>query len=98
MQKNIEQIVESYEDDEYALDVAIYVRVSTASQTTQNQLIELTEVCERNNGISAIFITKQYQELRELMKGQNSIVCCKMQVGRSLVKWLSGRLTELVVQ
>ena len=50
------------------------------------------------NGISAIFITKQYQELRVLMKGQNSIVCCKMQVGRSLVKWLYGRLIELVVQ
>ena len=48
MQKHIEQIVKSYEDDEYALDVAIYVRVSTASQTTENQLIELTEVCVRN--------------------------------------------------
>jgi DNA invertase Pin-like site-specific DNA recombinase len=58
MQKNIEQIVESYEDDEYALDVAIYVRVSTASQTTQNQLIELTEVCERNKW----HITNVYNE------------------------------------
>ena len=56
--KNIEQIVESYEDDEYALDVAIYVRVSTASQTTQNQLIELTEVCERNKW----HITNVYNE------------------------------------
>ena len=45
MQKHIEKIVKSYE---YVLDVAIYVRVSTASQTTENQLIELTEVCERN--------------------------------------------------
>ena len=48
MQKHIEKIVKSYENDEYVLDVAIYVRVSTASQTTENQLIELTEVCERN--------------------------------------------------
>jgi hypothetical protein len=30
------------------LDVAIYVRVSTSSQTTENQIIELAEVCERN--------------------------------------------------
>jgi len=45
MQKHIEKIVKSYE---YVLDVAIYVRVSTASQTTENQLIELKEVCERN--------------------------------------------------
>jgi DNA invertase Pin-like site-specific DNA recombinase len=48
MQNHIEKIVKSYENDEYVLDVAIYVRVSTASQTTENQLIELTEVCERN--------------------------------------------------
>jgi len=48
MQKHIEKIVKSYENDEYVLDVAIYVRVSTASQTTENQLIELTEVCVRN--------------------------------------------------
>jgi DNA invertase Pin-like site-specific DNA recombinase len=58
MQKHIEQIVKSYEDDEYALDVAIYVRVSTASQTTENQLIELTEVCERNKW----HITNVYNE------------------------------------
>ena len=48
MQNHIEKIVKSYENDECVLDVAIYVRVSTASQTTENQLIELTEVCERN--------------------------------------------------
>ena len=48
MQTHIEKIVKSYENDEYVLDIAIYVRVSTASQTTENQLIELTEVCERN--------------------------------------------------
>ena len=30
------------------LDVAIYVRVSTSGQTTENQIIELAEVCERN--------------------------------------------------
>ena len=34
--------------DDSVLDVAVYVRVSTSGQTTENQLIELSEVCERN--------------------------------------------------
>ena len=29
--------------------VAMYVRVSTQQQTTENQLLELYEVCERND-------------------------------------------------
>ena len=52
MNKHIEQIVKSYAEDDVledaVLDVAVYVRVSTSSQTTENQLIELAEVCERN--------------------------------------------------
>ena len=47
MQKHIDEIVKSYVDDS-VLDVAVYVRVSTSGQTTENQLIELSEVCERN--------------------------------------------------
>ena len=31
------------------MKVAIYTRVSTQQQTVQNQLLELYEVCERNN-------------------------------------------------
>ena len=48
MKKHIDEIVKSYAEDDYVLDVAIYVRVSTSGQTTDNQMIELTEVCERN--------------------------------------------------
>jgi DNA invertase Pin-like site-specific DNA recombinase len=40
------------------MNVAIYVRVSTAQQTTENQLGELYEVCERN----AWTIVEQYNE------------------------------------
>jgi len=47
MKKHIDEIVKSYVDDS-VLDVAVYVRVSTSGQTTENQLIELSEVCERN--------------------------------------------------
>ena len=65
MKKHIERMVKSYEDDELGytlddavLDVAVYVRVSTSGQTTENQLIELSEVCERNKW----HITSVYNE------------------------------------
>ena len=65
MKKHIERMVKSYEDDEpgytlddAVLDVAVYVRVSTSGQTTENQLIELSEVCERNKW----HITNVYNE------------------------------------
>ena len=32
-----------------SIKVAMYVRVSTQQQTTENQLLELYEVCERND-------------------------------------------------
>ena len=55
-------MVKSYVEDDAledtVLDVAIYVRVSTSSQTTENQLIELSEVCERNKW----HITNVYNE------------------------------------
>ena len=31
------------------MKVALFLRVSTTGQTTENQLRELTEVCKRNN-------------------------------------------------
>ena len=31
------------------MKVGIYVRVSTQQQTTENQLLELYEICERND-------------------------------------------------
>ncbi|SVC94083.1 uncharacterized protein METZ01_LOCUS346937 [marine metagenome] len=62
MNKHIEQIVKSYAEDDVledtVLDVAVYVRVSTSGQTTENQLIELSEVCERNKW----HITNVYNE------------------------------------
>jgi DNA invertase Pin-like site-specific DNA recombinase len=48
MQKHIDEIVKSYAEDDYVLDVALYVRVSTASQHTENQIWELKEICSRN--------------------------------------------------
>jgi len=51
--------------DECVLDVAIYVRVSTSGQTTENQIIELAEVCERNKWN----IVKVYNETMSGTKG-----------------------------
>ena len=72
MKKHIEQMVKSYEDDELGyvledsvLDVAVYVRVSTSGQTTENQLIELVEVCDRNKW----HITNVYNETISGTKG-----------------------------
>ena len=62
-------MVKSYVEDDAledtVLDVAIYVRVSTSSQTTENQLIELAEVCERNKW----HITNVYNETISGTKG-----------------------------
>jgi DNA invertase Pin-like site-specific DNA recombinase len=72
MKKHIEQIVKSYEEnelgytlDDAVLDVAVYVRVSTTGQTTENQLIELSEVCDRNKW----HITNVYNETISGTKG-----------------------------
>ena len=40
------------------LDVALFVRVSTSSQSVDNQIFELAEICERNKW----YITKVYNE------------------------------------
>ena len=47
------------------IKVAIYVRVSTHQQTTQNQLIELYEVCERNDWT----VVEEYNETVSGTKG-----------------------------
>ena len=47
------------------LDVALFVRVSTSGQTTDNQIIELKEICERNKWN----ITKVYNETISGTKG-----------------------------
>ena len=50
---------------ENSMRVAIYVRVSTHQQTTQNQLIELYEVCERNDWT----VVEEYNETVSGTKG-----------------------------
>jgi DNA invertase Pin-like site-specific DNA recombinase len=71
-QKHIDKLIElQHYDVDYnrredaVLDVAVYVRVSTSSQTTENQLIELSEVCERNKW----HITSVYNETISGTKG-----------------------------
>ena len=62
-------MVKSYVEDDAledtVLDVALYVRVSTTGQTTENQLIELSEVCDRNKW----HITNVYNETISGTKG-----------------------------
>ena len=72
MKKHIEKIVSLQNDDidysrpkDAVLDVAVYVRVSTLGQTTENQLIELSEVCDRNKW----HITNVYNETISGTKG-----------------------------
>ena len=45
--------------------VAMYVRVSTQQQTTENQLLELYEVCERNDWT----VVEEYNETVSGTKG-----------------------------
>ena len=49
------------------MKVGVYVRVSTHQQTTENQLLELYEVCERNDWI----IVDEYNETVSGTKGVN---------------------------
>ena len=49
------------------MNVGDYVRVSTQQQTTENQLIELYEVCERNDWT----VVEEYNETVSGTKGQN---------------------------
>ena len=48
------------------MNVAIFVRVSTQRQTTENQLLELYEVCERNDWT----VVEEYNETVSGTKGQ----------------------------
>ena len=49
------------------MNIAIYVRVSTQQQTTENQLLELYEVCERNDWT----VVEEYNETVSGTKGQS---------------------------
>ena len=66
MKEHIESMLAFQDNEDYSkerphdtvLDVAIYVRVSTSEQTTENQIMELAEICERNKW----WITHVYNE------------------------------------
>ncbi|MDA0976888.1 MAG: recombinase family protein [Proteobacteria bacterium] len=49
------------------MKVAIFARVSTMHQTTENQLLELYEVCERNDWS----VVEEYNETVSGTKGVN---------------------------
>tara|TARA_B100000963_G_C22369741_1_gene555339 strand:- start:79 stop:546 length:468 start_codon:yes stop_codon:yes gene_type:complete len=49
------------------MKVGVYVRVSTQQQTTENQLLELYEVCERNDWS----VVEEYNETVSGTKGVN---------------------------
>ena len=46
--KDIRFLNDFMDDADAVLEVALYLRVSTSQQTTENQMIELVEVCNRN--------------------------------------------------
>ena len=66
-----------------------YIRVSTASQTTENQLIELTEVCERNKW----HITNVYNETISGTKGVDE----RIELNRMLQDASRKKFSKVVV-
>ena len=70
------------------MKVAIYVRVSTQQQTTENQLLELHDICERNNWE----IVEEYNETISGTKGVDD----RLELNR-LLKDASRRKFEKVV-
>ena len=110
MKKHIDAMVKSYaEDDEFVLDVALYVRVSTSSQHTENQIYELKEICNRNRWnivdiydetISGTKGINEREELNRLMtdasrkKFDKVVVWSVDRIGRSM-KHLVNVLSQL---
>ena len=109
MKKHIDEIVKSYAEDDYVLDVALYVRVSTSSQHTENQIWELKEICSRNRWniveiydetTSGILGVNQRTELKRLLddagrkKFDKVVVWSVDRIGRSM-KHLVNVLSQL---
>ncbi len=84
--------------------VALYIRVSTKDQTTENQRIELLEICRRNNyevveiydeTVSGTKDLKERPQLKKLLKEasqkkfQKLIIWSIDRLGRNLVNILS---------
>ena len=71
------------------MNVAIYVRVSTSHQSTENQLIELYEVCDRNNWL----IVEEYNETISGTKGINE----RTELNRLLIDASRKKFDKVVV-
>ena len=86
------RITKSYrEDDEldFVLDVALYVRVSTSSQHTENQIYELKEICKRNRWN----IVEIYDETISGTKGVNE----RAELNRMLEDATRKKFSKIVV-
>ena len=71
------------------MKVAIYVRVSTQHQTTENQLVELHEVCDRNDWE----IVEEYNETISGTKGINE----RTELNRLLIDASRKKFDKVVV-
>ncbi len=71
------------------MKVAIYVRVSTQHQTTENQLVELHEVCDRNDWE----IVEEYNETISGTKGINE----RTELNRLLIDASRKKFSKVVV-
>ena len=92
MKKHIDEMVKSYrEDDEldFVLDIALYVRVSTSSQHTENQIYELKEICKRNRWN----IVEIYDETISGTKGVNE----RAELNRMLEDATRKKFSKIVV-
>ena len=71
------------------MNVAIFVRVSTQQQTTENQLLELYEVCERNDWT----VVEEYNEVISGTKGQSE----RAELQRMLIDASRKKFDKVVV-
>jgi DNA invertase Pin-like site-specific DNA recombinase len=71
------------------MNVAIYTRVSTSHQTVENQLIELREVCERNDWT----VVEEYSEVISGTKGVNE----RSELERMLIDGSRRKFDKVVV-
>jgi len=71
------------------MNVAIYVRVSTQHQTTDNQLLELYEVCERNDWT----VVEEYNETVSGTKGQSD----RDELNRMMIDASRKKYSKLVI-
>lgn len=71
------------------MNVAIYTRVSTSHQTVENQLLELRQVCERNDWT----VVEEYSEVISGTKGVNE----RSELERMLIDGSRRKFDKVVV-